>query len=59
MVNVGRIHRELGKFLMISSHLIKSDDELVIEIGENGILWKRTWQKNPHNQKSKNLTFIL
>ena len=38
MVNMGRIQRELGKFLMISSKLIKSDDELVIEIRENGIL---------------------
>ena len=38
MVNKGRIHRELGKFLMISSNLIKSDDELMIEIGENDIL---------------------
>ena len=28
MVNMGRIHRELGKFLMISSNLIKSDDEI-------------------------------
>ena len=38
MVNVGRIHMEIGKFLMISSNLIKSDDESMIEIGENGIL---------------------
>ena len=38
MVNMGRIHRESGKFLMISLNLIKSDDESVIEIGENGIL---------------------
>ena len=38
MVNMGRIHRELGKFLMISSNLIKSDDELMLKIGENGIL---------------------
>ena len=38
MVNMGQIHRELGKFLMISSILIKSDDELMIEIGENSIL---------------------
>ena len=37
-----RIHRELGKFLMISSNLIKSDDESLIEIRKNGILWKRT-----------------
>ena len=38
MVNLGRVHRELGKFFMISSNLIKSDDESMIEIGENGIL---------------------
>ena len=38
MVNMGQIHRELGKFLMISLNLIKSDDKSVIEIGENGIL---------------------
>ena len=36
MVNKGRIHRELGKFLMISSNLIKSGDESMIEIEENG-----------------------
>ena len=38
MVNMGRIHRELGIFLMISSNLIKSDDELMIKIGENSRL---------------------
>ena len=38
MVNKGRIHREIRKFMMISSNLIKSDDELMIEIGENGRL---------------------
>ena len=38
MVNRGRIHRELGKFLMISSNLIKSKNESLIEIGENNIL---------------------
>ena len=38
MVNMGRIHRELGKFLMISSILIQSNDESMIEIEENGIL---------------------
>ena len=36
---------EIREFLMISSTLIKSDDESVIEIGENGILWKRTWRR--------------
>ena len=34
MVNKGSIHRELRKFLMISLNLIKSDDELMIEIGQ-------------------------
>ena len=38
MVNKGRIHRKLGKFMMISSNLIKLDDESMIEIGENGRL---------------------
>ena len=38
MVKKGQIHKELGKFLMVSLNLIKSDNELVIEIGENGIL---------------------
>ena len=38
MVNMGRIHGEIGKFLMISSNLIKSNNESIIEIGENGIL---------------------
>ena len=35
MVNNGRIHRVITKFLIYSSKLIKSDDELMIEIGEN------------------------
>ena len=38
MVNKGRIHRKIRKFVMISSKLIKSDDELMIKIGENGRL---------------------
>ena len=38
MVNKGRIYREIRKFFMISSNLIKLDDELMIEIGENGKL---------------------
>ena len=33
MVNNSRIHREIRKFMMISSNLIKSDDEFMIEIG--------------------------
>ena len=35
MVNKGQIHREIRKFLMYSSKLIKSDNELMIEIGAN------------------------
>ena len=42
MVNKGRIHMELGKFMMISSNLIKSDDESMIDIGQMDILQKRT-----------------
>ena len=38
MVNMGRIHRELSNFLMLSSNLIKSDEKLMEEIEENGIL---------------------
>ena len=38
MVNKGRIHGKIRKFMMISSNLIKSDNELMIEIGENGRL---------------------
>ena len=38
MVNKGQIHKELEKFLMISSNLIKSDDESMIKIRENCIL---------------------
>ena len=38
MVNKSRIHREIREFMMISSKLIKSDDELMIKIRENGNL---------------------
>ena len=38
MVNKGRIHREIRKFMMISSNFIKSDNESMIEIRENGKL---------------------
>ena len=42
MVNMGRIHKEFGKFLMISSNLIKLDDESMIKIRKFDILRKRT-----------------
>ena len=38
MVNKGRIHRKIRKFFMFSLKLTKSDDELMVEIGENCIL---------------------
>ena len=38
MVNMGRIHGKLEKWLMISLNLIKLDNELMIEIGKNDIL---------------------
>ena len=38
MVNKGRIHKEIRKFMMISSNFIKSNDELMIEIREYGKL---------------------
>ena len=38
MINKGQIHRELGKFLMISLNLIKLDDESMIEIRKIDIL---------------------
>ena len=38
MVNKGRIDKELGKILMISSNLIKSNDESVIGIEKIDIL---------------------
>ena len=38
MVNKSRIHMKIRKFMMISSKLIKSDDESIIEIRENGKL---------------------
>ena len=56
MVNKGRIYMELRKILMISSNLIKSDNELMIEIGENGM--KENFKTIPQNQKSLNLTLI-
>ena len=35
MVNKGQIHKEIRKLMMIFSNLIKSNNELMIEIGKN------------------------
>ena len=45
MVNMGRIHKEVGKFFMISLNLIKSDDQSLIEIRQFDILGKRTQRR--------------
>ena len=50
MVNTVRIHRELRKFLMISLNSIKSDDESMIEIGEN-VYYERELQDNSTESK--------
>ena len=55
MVNKGQIHMELGKIMMISSNLIKSDDKSVIEIEK---IMKEDLKTNPRHQKSMNLTLI-
>ena len=46
------------EFFMISLNLIKSDDESMIEIGENGRLLKEKFKTIPRNKKSLNLTLI-
>ena len=38
MVNKGRIHRKIRKFLMFYLKLIKSENQSMVEIGENGTL---------------------
>ena len=38
MVNKGRIHKKIRKFMKFSSKLMKSDNKSMVEIEENGIL---------------------
>ena len=57
MVNNRRIHKELGKFFMISLNLIKLDDEMVIKL--SNLIFKRENSKmNPGNETSLNLDQI-
>ena len=53
MVNKGRIHGEIRDFREIFSNLIKSDDELVIEIRKMGrfikITQRQIHRKNNHS----------
>ena len=46
MVNRGRIHTELEKFLIISLNLIKSDNESVIQIGKIDIFRRGLKEKS-------------
>ena len=57
MVNKGQIHKEIRKFLMFSSKLIKSDDKSMVEIGENGTM-KDNFKSIPWNQESSKLILI-
>ena len=54
MVNKGRIHREIRYFQEIFWNLIKSDNELVIEIRENHIFRKIT-QRRIHGIKNHSI----
>ena len=55
MVNKGPIHREIRKFMMISSKLIKSDNKSMIKIG---YIMKENFKSFPRNQKSSKLILI-
>ena len=54
MVNQGQIHREIRYFREIFWNLIKSDDELVIEIRKNGGFRKIT-QRCIHGIKNHSI----
>ena len=54
MVNKGRIHRKIRDFREIFWNLIKSDNELVIEIRENGRFRKIT-QRRIHRIKNHSI----
>ena len=49
MVNKGRIHGEIRDFREIFWNLIKLDNELVIEIRENGRFRKITQRRIPYS----------
>ena len=54
MVNKGRIHGEIREFLEIFQNLIKSDNELAIEIRENSRFRKIT-QRGIHEIKNHSI----
>ena len=58
MVNKGQIHREFGKFLMISSNWSNWMMNRWLKL-EKWNFMEEDLKKNPLNQKSMNLTLIL
>ena len=44
MVNMGRIHREFRNFQKIFYNLVKSDEKLMEEIGENEVFYESKLQ---------------
>ena len=58
MVNKGRIHGEIRDFRQIFWNLIKSDNELVIEIRKNGRFRKIT-QRRIHGIKNHSICISI
>ena len=56
MVNMGRIHKELRKILIISSNFIKSDDESMIEI-EKMVFYERELEDESTKSKINEFDF--
>ena len=54
MVNKGRIHREIRDFWEIYWNLMKSDNEFVIEIRENG-RFRNITQRRIHGIKNHSI----
>ena len=54
MINKGQTHREIRDFLEIFWNLIKSENELVIEIRENG-RFRQITQKPIHGIKNHSI----
>ena len=59
MVNWVKSTRNLGKFLMISSNLIKSNNESMIEIGENVVFYERGLEDESIESKINEFDFDL
>ena len=58
MVNKGRIHREIRKFLIFSLKLIKTGDKLMVEIRGKWYIMKDNFKSIPRNQESSKLILI-